>query len=143
MSLSENRTGELWRGFMSRRKEIRNTIGTDRYSVQLYDPLYFTRFRPNNTFEKWAAIEVSDYAAVPPEMETFTLEGGLYAVFNYKGTASQGATFFEYIFQNWLSASDYELDIRPHFEVLGEKYKNEDPESEEEIWIPVRKKPVS
>jgi len=32
------------------------------------------------------------------------------------------------------------LDNRPHFEVLGEKYKNGDPESEEEIWIPVKEK---
>jgi predicted transcriptional regulator YdeE len=29
-------------------------------------------------------------------------------------------------------------DDRPHFEVLGKNYKNNDPVSEEEIWIPVR-----
>jgi AraC family transcriptional regulator len=29
------------------------------------------------------------------------------------------------------------LDDRPHFEVLGEKYKNNDPTSEKEIWIPI------
>lgn len=32
----------------------------------------------------------------------------------------------------------YEIDFRPHFEILGEKYKNNDPGSEEEVWIPVR-----
>jgi len=32
------------------------------------------------------------------------------------------------------------LDDRPHFEVLGDKYKNADPDSEEEIWIPIRTK---
>jgi AraC family transcriptional regulator len=40
----------------------------------------------------------------------------------------------------WLPSSDYVLDNRPHFEILGEKYKINDPESEEKIWIPVRKK---
>ncbi len=27
-------------------------------------------------------------------------------------------------------------------EVLGEKYKNADPNSEEEIWIPIKRKPA-
>jgi hypothetical protein len=30
------------------------------------------------------------------------------------------------------------LDDRPHFEVLGSKYRNNDPESEEETWIPTK-----
>jgi len=38
-----------------------------------------------------------------------------------------------YIFSDWLPKSDYELDEKPHFEILGEKYKNDDPNSEEEI----------
>ncbi|WP_339791455.1 GyrI-like domain-containing protein [uncultured Imperialibacter sp.] len=45
---------------------------------------------------------------------------------------------FEYIFGTWLPASAYDLDDRPHFEVLGDNYKNNDPTSEEEIWIPIR-----
>jgi AraC family transcriptional regulator len=34
----------------------------------------------------------------------------------------------------------YFLDDRPHFEILGDKYKNGDPDSEEEIWIPIKQK---
>jgi AraC family transcriptional regulator len=29
------------------------------------------------------------------------------------------------------------LDNRPHFEILGEKYKQGSTDAEEEIWIPV------
>jgi AraC family transcriptional regulator len=36
--------------------------------------------------------------------------------------------------------SDYVLDNKTHFEILGDKYRNNDPESEEEIWIPVQPK---
>jgi AraC family transcriptional regulator len=43
------------------------------------------------------------------------------------------------MFREWLPASGYELDDRPHFEILGERYKNNDPDSEEELWFPVRK----
>ena len=70
-------------------------------------------------------------------MEAFTLRGGLYAVFDYQGNSPE---IFQYISQKWLPNSDYKLDKRPHFEILGEKYKNNNPDSEEEIWIPITKK---
>jgi AraC family transcriptional regulator len=141
MSLADNMTYALWRGFMPRRKEISNNLTNDLFSMQVYDKSYdFSNFNPEATFDKWAAIEVFDFKTVPLEMERFTLPEGLYAVFNYKGAASQGAKMFQYIFGTWLPASDYLLDNRPHFEILGEKYKNEDPDSEEEIWIPIKLK---
>jgi len=55
MSFSDNRTGELWKAFMQRRSEIRNTRGTDLYSMQVYDHLFFSNFSPVRPFEKWAA----------------------------------------------------------------------------------------
>ena len=140
MSFSDNKTHELWHGFMLRKKEIRKSIGKVLYSMQIYNPGFFSNFNPAAQFEKWAAIEVSDFNEIPEVMEAYTLPGGLYAVFQHKGPASEGPRTFQYIFGTWLPASGYELDDRPHFEVLGEKYKNNDPESEEEIWIPVRSK---
>jgi AraC family transcriptional regulator len=72
-------------------------------------------------------------------METIILQRGLYAVFDYKGLNTDNS-IFQYILGTWLPTSDYELDNRPHFEVLGDKYKNNDPTSEEEIWIPIKTK---
>jgi AraC family transcriptional regulator len=140
MSLSNNKTAELWKSFMPRRKEIQNSIGTNLYSMQIYDPLYFSNFDSNADFEKWATIEVTDFDKVPDEMQAFTLIGGLYTVFFHKGDASSAPKTFQYIFTTWLPNSDYLLDNRPHFEILGEKYKNNDPTSEEEIWIPIKLK---
>jgi AraC family transcriptional regulator len=140
MSFSENKTGELWSSFMPRRKEIQNSLGTERYSMQIYPSKFYDHFDPATEFEKWAAIEVANFDHVPGGMETYTLAGGLYAVFLYKGAASAATETFRYIFGIWMANSGYEPDTRPHFEILGEKYKNEDPESEEEIWIPVKKK---
>ena len=139
MSISANKTRELWQNFQRRRKDIPNTVGKYLYSIQLYDDQYFKTFNPHSTFEKLAAIEVTNFSAVPPDMEAFTLPSGLYAVFLHKGAAPTAPTTFNYIFSTWLPDSEYSLDIRPHFEVLGEKYKNDDPESEEEIWIPIKK----
>jgi AraC family transcriptional regulator len=141
MSLSDNRTPELWRSFMPRRKEITNNLSADLFSLQVYDnPSYFTDFHMDTLFEKWAAIEVSDFNAIPGDMESYTLTGGLYAVFTHKGAAATGPESFRYIFGTWLPDSDYLLDDRAHFEILGEKYRNDDPTSEEEIWIPIRTK---
>jgi len=140
MSYADNKTGVLWRSFMPRLNEIQNNVGTDLYSMQIYSPLFFDNLDPNQEFEKWAAIEVWDFDSVPNEMETFTLTGGLYAVFLYRGAASAGAETFRYILGTWLPNSDYLLDDRPHFEILGKKYKNDDPHSEEEIWIPIKPK---
>jgi AraC family transcriptional regulator len=139
MSLANNKTGELWRSFMSRRKEIANNISNDLISMQIYNANYFIEFNPANEFEKWATIEVANFYNLPEDMETFILTGGLYAVFDYKGSSTESSVF-QYIFGTWLPNSDYLLDNRPHFEVLGAKYKNADPESEEEIWIPIRPK---
>ncbi len=137
MSLLENKTGELWKSFMLFRKEIKNNIGNNLYSMQVYDPFYFKNFNPATTFEKWATIEVSDFDNLPENFETFKLPAGLYAVFHHKGMSVE---IFKTIFTEWLPGSEFMLDNRPHFEILGEKYKNGDPDSEEEIWIPIKVK---
>lgn len=138
MSFSNDRTGELWRSFMPYRKDILHKIGIDLYSMQIFDTM--PDFKTDATFEKWAAVEVSAIESIPEGMETYTLKGGLYAVFLHQGPASAFQKTFGYIFEEWLPNSEYELDDREHFELLGEKYKNNDPDSEEEVWIPIRLK---
>ncbi|MFZ4521320.1 MAG: GyrI-like domain-containing protein [Bacteroidales bacterium] len=141
MTLASNRTTELWRSFMPHRKLIKNTIASDLYSVQAYNSsLDFNQFNQHTEFEKWAAVEVSDSNSVPEGMECFILEGGLYAVFTYIGHPEDFKDFFQFIFYTWMPASRYDLDSRAHFDLLGEKYRNNDPSSEEEIWVPIRYK---
>lgn len=140
MSYADYRIGELWGSFMPRRKEITNNLTNDLISLVVYAPNHFIDFKPANQFERWATVEVENFNKVPDEMETYILSSGLYAVFNYKGMSSGAAAFFQYIYSEWVPNSEYILDDRAHFEVLGEKYKNNDPSSEEEIWIPIKAK---
>ena len=141
MNFTDNKTVELWQSFMPRLKQIKNKISADLFSLQLYNEDYnFKQFNPTANFTKWAATEVSSFNDVPANMETLIIPQGLYAVFLHKGSNADNSTF-QYIFQTWLPTSqEYFLDARPHFEVLGDKYKNGDPSSEEEIWIPVKSK---
>lgn len=141
MSSADNLTFKLWQAFMQRRKEIKNNLTTDLFSMQVYPQSFDFNFSNLKAeFEKWAAIEVADFETVPAEMETYVLTGGLYAVFDYKGLNTD-TKIFKYIFGTWLpNSTNYLLDDRPHFELLGAKYKNNDPNSEEEIWIPIKPK---
>ena len=139
MSWANYQIAELWKTFMPRRNEISNKLSADLFSLAIYKPNHFENFSPNNEFERWAAYEVENLDALPNEMEYMIITAGLYAVFNYKGLHTDNS-IFQYIFNKWLPSSEYTLDNRPHFEVLGAKYKNNDPTSEEEIWIPIKQK---
>ena len=138
LTYADYRAFELWSSFMPRRKEIQNPIGTELFNIQI-NPDNFD-FHPNTPFVKWAAVAVPSFDFIPEGMETLEIEEGLYAVFNYKGAQSDAAVFFNTIYNEWLPNSDYELENRPQFEILGEKYKNNSPAAEEEIWIPVKLK---
>lgn len=141
MTLLQNKTVELWQSFMPFRNQIANAVGSDKFSMQVYAADFdYNQFTPQTIFEKWAAIEVSDFDAIPENMEPYILKGGLYAVFNYKGKPENGSGMFRYIFKEWLPNSIYEVDKREHFEILGDKYIRESEDSEEEIWVPIKLK---
>jgi len=137
ISFANYNIGTLWQSFIPQRKLITNTCSDGMYSLAIYPPDFFTHFSPSALFERWAAVEVNNFDNIPAGMKTMIVPGGLYAVFHYKGLHTDNS-FFQYILQTWLPASGYQLDNRPHFEWLGEKYRNNDPESEEEIWIPIQ-----
>ena len=138
ISYSDYRIGELWGNFMPRRNEIQNTIGTELFNIQ-FNPDNFD-FNPQTEFVKWAVVPVTDFKSIPEVMQQLIVQEGLYAVFNHVGDAVKARETFGYIFGVWLPNSEYQLDNRPYFEILGAKYKNNSPDSEEEIWIPIKRK---
>lgn len=140
MSLVENTTQALWSSFVPVSKDIRNRKGAEWYSVEVYPDTYFKTYDPGKTFEKWAAVAVESAAtSLPPGLEQFLIEEGLYAIFSYQGVASEVHRLYQYIFVDWIPASGFALDQRPHFALMGPGYKAEDPDSQEELWIPIRK----
>lgn len=135
MSYAENKTFALWQGFMKERKTITNTLSSELISLQIF-PKNFDGFA-HTPFTKWACTAVTDFNNVPESMETLILTEGLYAVFLHKGLPQDFAKTVDFIFKTWLPNSEYQLDNRPHFELLGEKYSNHSPLSEEEVFIPI------
>lgn len=139
MSLAHDATYNLFRSFMPRKKEISNLKDSKVYDIRIFPDDFFEAFNPVNEFTKWAAVEVTAVQNIPDKMSVFELQEGKYAVFKYKGLTPD-STIFLYIFTKWLPTSGFELDHRPHFDILDAKTKIGDPNSEEEIWIPIKEK---
>ena len=140
-SPAENRTFELCSQFKPRVKQITNLKNSDFYSIQVFDEdLEFSRFTPQTFFEKWAAVEVESFENLPDGLNPFIIPAGRYAIFIHKGLPSEFPKTSRYIFGEWLHSSEFELDNRPHFEIMDETYRPDDRDAEEQIWIPIRKK---
>lgn len=141
-SLADDKTSLLWKRFMQYKEAIMNTVNDELYSVQFYNEQFIQgEFDSQSVFEKGAAMEVKDYAEIPKGLQEMKIEAGLYAVFIHQGTSKEFAETAKTIFEQWIPNSKYQLDDRPHFEVLGKEYKGpDDPGSKEKIYIPIKKK---
>ena len=144
MSFSKYQVGLLWGKFMPQCVEIKNRSNRDLLSLAAYPAGFsFSKvdFNPEINFERWAGAEVETFDHTPQGMEALAIPTGLYAIFHHKGLNTD-TSIFKYIHGVWLPKSPYALDHRPHFEVLGDRYKNGDPNSEEDIYIPIRSRTV-
>ncbi len=138
MTLSGDKTVVLWKKFMPLRNKIFNRVNNDFIDVQVYNPeKEFKNFDQNTEFEKWVAVEVSDWENIVEGMETLVIPEGKYAVFYHKGPAVESSRVMQFIYALWLPGSVYTLENRPHFQILKEGYKPDDPASEETLWVPV------
>lgn len=122
MNHLENKTGLLWKSFMPLRNSVPHKVNNLLYSLQVFPSGYFNQFNPATYFEKWALVEVSSWNNLPEGMEKFELQGGSFAVFQHKG---MDPSIFNYIYSEWLLNSAFQLDDRPHFEILEKNIETE------------------
>ena len=140
MSLIEPKTFDLWSTFMPQVAPLFKQKNTTLYSMEHYKDLsYFTSFNPATKFKKLAGVEVSALKQTIPSFKKTSLEG-LYAIFLHRGTQAQMQATYQYILGVWLPSSNYDLDHRMFFCEMGENYQNNSPDSEELVYIPIRKK---
>ena len=120
----------LWKQFMPRVKAIENRVNTEYIALQEYISPHV-----KDPFDIWASVEVSDHNTIPEHMQPFTIASGLYAIFVHKGMDA-GKTY-KMILEDWLPQSEYQIDSRPHFQVMGERYSNGSADSEEDFYVPI------
>src|SRR6056297_2045382 len=99
MSFPQDKTIDLCQSFPPRKKEIKNSLNDDFYSVEIYPNTSFVQnFNTTQAFEKWAAIAVSEIDEIPKGMQSLNIPEGLYAVFPYQGKPSEAMDTFRYIY---------------------------------------------
>ena len=62
---------------------------------------------------------------LPAGMQAYPLQGGKYARFNNRGSASDVQDLIEAILNNWFPQSGYKLANRPHFQMFPAGYRQE------------------
>ncbi len=137
MSIIKNSTVDLFRAFMPRRHEVANRVDTKIIDLRVYDKDYFNSFNPKSIFTKWACVQVSRAEHLPYKMACYYIKGGLYARFSAPENPTNPSDIFQFIFSEWLPNSKYQLDNRPHFDILNDHQKNIPSSGTQQIHIPI------
>ncbi len=136
-SIQHDITFDLWKNFIPKINQIPNRVGDHFVSMQHYDKDFFQQFSTERSFEKWAAVQVSELPNTDSTFLHYTIPEGFYAVFTRDGSLESRQVFY-HMYTIWLNNSCYEIDNRPHFEILDKDYKVNENEKEE-VFIPIRK----
>ena len=137
MSLAEDATPALFQQFFPLSRAIKHRVDDNTYLLRLYNEGYFAEFSPEAIFTKVAAIAVTEHTDLTHGLSAYRLSG-LYAVFIHRGLPNDAPKTMQAIFAEWLPSSDYQLDHRPHFDLMPPEYRPDDPSATEEIWIPIK-----
>ena len=124
----------LWKQFMPNKFKVTNTLNEELIALQNYKDFSNTKL----AFDIWACAEVSDLNYIPQGLSGLTISAGEYAIFVLKGM--DVAALYRQILSEWLTNSGYEVDSRPHFQVMGKKYINNSDKSEEDVYLPIKLK---
>jgi AraC family transcriptional regulator len=138
MSITNDKTFELWHSFMPGLKDVKGRSGLELYSIIHYPEIYFGRFNPSLEFEKWAAVEVFTEDFCPNGYEFLSCPGGMYAQFKHIGSMEKFKASMVEIYSKIIPNSPYSLDNRPHITIMGERYNPQSEFSEEEILVPIK-----
>ena len=138
----ENEIGRLWGRFNrfwdARQADIRQVVN-ENVGFELHvEPVEYAETK---CFYVMVGVEVSDPAGLPLELSVKVLPAGTYAVFCLRGPEIT-SNWPDAIYQGWLPRSGYEEAHKFTVERYdGARFKGvDDPESELEIWVPVRKR---
>ena len=137
----ENEIGCLWGRFNRFWDENQAAIGgvvngSVGYEVHV-EP---AEYAETGCFYVMVGVEVSDPNGLPLELSVKVLPAGTYAVFTLRGPEIT-SNWPDAIYKGWLPQSGYEEAHKCTVECYdGQRFKGvDDPESELDIWVPVRK----
>ncbi|MCB0645958.1 MAG: GyrI-like domain-containing protein [Saprospiraceae bacterium] len=136
MSLENDMTGYLFSKFMPLMMRIGLPMPVEVFDIRSYPAGFYTNFNPKKEYKKAAMIRLAEGYQMPAEFDTFEIPEGLYAIFEYNG-AKEANSAFDYIFSEWFPSAPFEIDDRPHFDIIL-PMKRQDEDAKQRICIPIR-----
>ena len=133
---------KIWEEFLPLMNKIPNCLPVrESYGVCFYTE----SFSKSGLFYYLAGVSVSSLEEIPMELVGKTFPASEYAVFTHKGSIVGKTTTvrdtYAYAYGTWLPNSPYVNPYAYDFEFYDERFKgNQNPESEIDICIPIRKK---
>jgi AraC family transcriptional regulator len=135
-TLENNTIPQLWDKFNPRAMEIRDAQYDCCLGLCSYEPDY----EKGKPFTYMAGRIVSRVSDIPQGMTVREVPACDYAVFEHKGPLDTLQKTYDYIYREWLPASEYEMAPHDDFEWYDYRFKFGQPDSILEIWIPIKKK---
>lgn len=110
---------------------------------QFYGTMYWDANTPETedmTIHYMVGIPEKVMKKLDVPFEKHVIKGGQYAVFIHQGPVFSIQGTYEYIYGTWFRSSGYKDRYGDVFEYYDKRFKDNDPSSIVEIWVPVEKK---
>jgi AraC family transcriptional regulator len=127
---------KAWHRLMQIELPTQRVNETVHYGVELYG----SEFHQEHQWMYFPSVEVQDLQDTPGILFAKTLPASRYAVFHVTGGLSKISEIFRFAYDQWIPASDYEVAYPYDFEYYGEDFKGDMPESEMDLYIPIKPK---
>ncbi len=127
----------LWEKLRNTKLEIKNQVSPPQCIGLEY---YESNFMETQMFWYMPAFIVQDLVDIPMMMCAKSIPASFYAIFTHRGPISNIHQSFNYFYNEWLPASDYEMRLPYDFEFYDERFNGMDENSALDIYVPVRQK---
>lgn len=121
---------QLWQALGPRSGEIEMVDDTAAYGISANID------QETGEFDYVAGFEVSSAEDVPEGMVAFEVPGGRYAVFST--TLPKIGETFDQAYHTWLPQAGHQPRSGPEFELYDERFDPQDPDSEFDLYIPIK-----
>jgi len=135
-TMENNTIPQLWDKFNPRANEVKDA----KYDCCLGLCFYVPNYEAGKPFTYMAGRIVNKVGELPQGMTMREVPAADYAVFEHKGPLDTLQKTYDYIFREWLPASEYDMAPQDDFEWYDYRFKWGQPDSIFEIWIPIKKK---
>jgi AraC family transcriptional regulator len=136
-TVKENKIPELWDRFIPRMVELDEvavpecTLGICLYEGEDFDE--------SESFSYLAGVIVKDDSIIPEGMIYHEIPKTTVAVFTHTGSLDKLSETYDYIYNEWLPLSEFELDNADEIEWYDSRFRFGEEDSQMDIHIPIIK----